>query len=167
MTCHSVDGAVIATLDHPKRVHSMQRTEGLVVTGCEDGSVRLWDLRAKGGASSSLVLPKAHSVRVRGLALPGLEDPTGGATPTYLATAASDGKIRLWDTRMAGRSADGGRDLGKWVGEVRPAAGERAGQGARLRLTGPFLACRSRRRRGLPAWWRRPTSPWASGGPRR
>lgn len=58
--------------------------------------------------------------RIRGIALPGLDSPSS-SNPTHLATASSDGRIRLWDTRMASSSADSpssGRQLDKYVGEA-------------------------------------------------
>lgn len=46
-----------------------------------------------------------HVRRIRGIALPGLADPTA-SVPTHIASASSDGRIRLWDTRMASTGPD-------------------------------------------------------------
>lgn len=91
------EGSLRASLSHERRVLCMaQHSDQALITGSEDGTIRLWDLRTSAVAHS---IQRAHASRLKGLAIvhPG---GAGSAVPQQLASAASDGIIRLWDTRM-------------------------------------------------------------------
>ena len=64
-----------------------------MLAGLEDGSLRLWDVRA-GQLQQSV--ERAHATRVRGL----LALQVAAGSVHHLASAASDGVVKLWDTRM-------------------------------------------------------------------
>ncbi|KAL6765140.1 WD40-repeat-containing domain protein [Haematococcus lacustris] len=104
VTMHSVgnEGALLATLNHPRRVLvSLQQEQHTLLTGLEDGAVKVWDLRSN---SVVLSLDRAHATRIRGLVAvrPGLS-----AVPEQLATAASDGSLKVWDMRQLSSSRGG------------------------------------------------------------
>ena len=76
----------IGKWEHPATVQCMGQLETCsIATGCDDGIVRLWDLR-EGTATRGCVIG-AHSVRVRGL------DVFLDNGLTYIATAASNGEL--------------------------------------------------------------------------
>ena len=73
--------------------------------GCEDGSLHVWDTRS---GERLMQLPSAHATRIRGLVIVPDTDSsdsrsqqTGSVGGSHLAlrvaTAASDGVLRLWD----------------------------------------------------------------------
>ena len=71
---------------------------GLLFTGGEDRSVSAWDT-----ASGKLAyrIEAAHSARVKGLVV--FKNRSGGQTSeesNFIASASSDGIIRIWDVRM-------------------------------------------------------------------
>eukprot|EP00873_Tetraselmis_striata_P026041 jgi/Tetstr1/446305/TSEL_033849.t1 len=98
------EGATLASFETPRRQISLL-TDGdnTAVTGAEDGGLRVWDIAT---GSLKIEVPRAHGARVRAIvALP------GGATtpdgfPAHLASASTDGVLKLWDVRMMG---SGGR----------------------------------------------------------
>eukprot|EP00898_Chlorokybus_atmophyticus_P003229 jgi/Chlat1/3907/Chrsp26S08864 len=102
VSLHSVeDGNVLASFKHSdKNILCMaHHQDQVVITGGEDKAVRVWDGRQEGAA---LEIASAHENRVRGLALPAAE---GASTiPAHIASASSDGFIKLWDTRVADAS---------------------------------------------------------------
>jgi hypothetical protein len=117
-------GGATATLRHPRPVlcAAWGRGERVVVTGCEDGAVRVW---AAEGGRELLRIARAHENRVKALAMPhcaadddGAEGGAaaaaaggGGAAallaevPELLATASSDGELRVWALRRAAAEA--------------------------------------------------------------
>lgn len=96
-------------------------------TGCEDGSLQLWDCRTSRPVAE---IPKAHATRIRGVAAVGsaasgaagaaAAESSGGnaaagrTTAPLAASASSDGTIRLWDLRTAGSHRWGRRQLADW-----------------------------------------------------
>ena len=60
------EGALVASLDHPRRVLcSLQQAEHIIMTGLEDGSVRVWDTRT---STAVHAWERMHATRLRGLA---------------------------------------------------------------------------------------------------
>mmetsp|Transcript_2944 Transcript_2944/g.6452 ORF Transcript_2944/g.6452 Transcript_2944/m.6452 type:complete len:445 (-) Transcript_2944:128-1462(-) len=93
----SGEGGLRATLTLPRRVMSaVQQDDDMLLTGLEDGSVRVWDLRA---STPVHVMERAHPSRVRGLAILRKGE---GKLPLQLASASTDGLIKTWDLRMLG-----------------------------------------------------------------
>lgn len=73
----------------------------LVLTGSEQGSLQLWDLRSAPHPAAELT--HAHNTRVRALSPLPWQQP---GLPGHVATAASDGTVRLWDWRAVSETAD-------------------------------------------------------------
>ena len=74
--------------------------DNVVFSGGEKGIVRGWDYRVP---DEILTLDSAHTRRIKGLAV-SLGD--NGPMPAMIASASSDGSIKVWDPRMLG--ANGG-----------------------------------------------------------
>lgn len=97
----------------PKAVFALDRRaqclafpcENSILTGSEEGAVRLWDPRA--GSGAVLTIPRAHSSRVKALA-PFSGDPVR-ETPGLVASASSDGSVKLWDFRVVTSTPSGER----------------------------------------------------------
>ncbi len=108
-------GALTATLHADSRVLALGggAAGGAVITAGEKGAVAAWDARTGGRVAE---LREASGARIRGVAVPwGAETPAGGpvdappghdALPRLVATASSDGIVRLWDMRRAGAGAE-------------------------------------------------------------
>eukprot|EP00775_Hariotina_reticulata_P009400 gene9400-9564_t len=83
----------------------------LLLTGQDDGTLLLWDTRCS-SQQPSAQLTKAHHGRIRALIAvsPG-QLPAGGGRgglPQHIASASSDGVVKLWDVRHFGNSGGGG-----------------------------------------------------------
>jgi hypothetical protein len=78
VTCHNTsgEGGVRAVLSHDRRVLCvLQQDEGLLMSGTEDGAMRLWDLRT---SSPQQQLERAHNTRIRAMVAASTSS-TGGA----------------------------------------------------------------------------------------
>jgi protein MAK11 len=114
-------GSVLGTLQHPRRVMCMAYagSDALLLTGSEDGALRLWDTQH---GKEVLCISRAHGSRVRSLVLPHSSSSSregGGsavasehAVPALVATASSDGTIKLWDLVAAVEAARAGGEGG-------------------------------------------------------
>ena len=65
----------------------------LLFTAGEECSIRAWDTRS---AEVAIFIESAHSNRIRGLATWGTSE---DALSSYVASASSDGFVRVWDAR--------------------------------------------------------------------
>ncbi|GFR40822.1 hypothetical protein Agub_g1445, partial [Astrephomene gubernaculifera] len=102
------EGGLLASYTAPRRITCSlpAPSEHLRLLGLEDGSVRVWDVRVREAGGLVGGWERAHGSRVRGMAAMQEGD---GPLPTSLATASSDGTIKLWDTRrLAGSLGSGG-----------------------------------------------------------
>uniref|UniRef100_A0A7I4EKH9 Anaphase-promoting complex subunit 4 WD40 domain-containing protein n=1 Tax=Physcomitrium patens TaxID=3218 RepID=A0A7I4EKH9_PHYPA len=94
-------GSTIHRLQHDKKVFCIaQREDNLLVTGGEDCIVRGWDTRSGKQAWS---IANAHSNRIKGVAIlrsKSATDENTGEPPVIVASASSDGLLKVWDTRM-------------------------------------------------------------------
>ena len=74
---------------------------GLLYTGGEDKSITAWDIKT---GKVAYCLEDAHTSRVKGIVvLTDTDGATGDDDPYLVASASSDGNIRVWDVRMAVR----------------------------------------------------------------
>ncbi|ONK65165.1 uncharacterized protein A4U43_C07F34360 [Asparagus officinalis] len=93
------DAKVVCEIEGGKRVLCVAvGKSGLLFTGGEDRSITCWD-SSTGKAAYSV--EDAHSTRVKGLVVfENKHDGQTSETPNILASASSDGVIRIWDIRM-------------------------------------------------------------------
>ena len=99
-------GELSATMTHSSRLlcSATSLAGGALLTGGEGKEVCGWDVRS---GQSLLAIPEAHTTRIRGIAVPwtpldgDADAQAAGPTtlPVLVATAGSDGLIKLWDTR--------------------------------------------------------------------
>ena len=93
-------------LPHPARLLCLaQASRGAVVTGAEDAGLRVWDLAGRRVVAE---VPRAHARRIKGVAVPasgGGEEGGRHGLPRLLASASSDGAVKVWDTRRLGAGA--------------------------------------------------------------
>ena len=120
-------GAVCGVFDAPSRVMcaTMAGSDALAVLGLEGGDVVGYDTRAP-PTKHALRITKAHPTRVKGVVVPyddhdagvAMGGPAWGATS--LVTASSEGVVRLWDLRVAGKGggAASARDIDEPVAEA-------------------------------------------------
>lgn len=74
---------------------------GILFTGGEDRNITAWDT-ASGKVAYSI--EDAHAARVKGIVvLSKNSDDSGEEDPYMVASASSDGVIRVWDVRMANK----------------------------------------------------------------
>lgn len=75
--------------------------DGILFTAGEDKNITGWDTKSEKVAYS---IEDAHSTRIKGLVLLSKSDGAMGEEDPYLvASASSDGVIRVWDVRMANK----------------------------------------------------------------
>jgi WD40 repeat protein len=104
----SGEGSILGTLVHTRRVlcsaFGSPTAEGncVLLTGVEDGSVKVWDLRTAACVHS---MERMHESRVRGLVV--VKGGSEGGMPEVFATASSDGVVKMWDSRKLGGDGSG------------------------------------------------------------
>ncbi|XP_077253843.1 transducin/WD40 repeat-like superfamily protein [Tasmannia lanceolata] len=96
----SEDARLVFEMENQKRVLCVAPGEsGLLFTGGEDRTVTAWDTMT---GKVAYCIEDAHSARVKGLVVLGSRNGGDAAESPYLvASASSDGFIRVWDMRMA------------------------------------------------------------------
>ncbi|KAK4440191.1 p21-activated protein kinase-interacting protein 1-like [Sesamum alatum] len=98
----SEDAKLIVELDNRKRVLcAAPGASGILFTGGEDRNITAWDT---GSGKVAYSIEDAHAARVKGIVV--LSKNSGGSEeedPYIVASASSDGVIRVWDVRMANK----------------------------------------------------------------
>lgn len=94
------DAKLVVELENRKRVLCAAPGEsGLLFTGGEDRSITAWDTNS---GKVAYCINDAHSARVKGIVVLSKGDVLAPSDDPYLvASASSDGVIRVWDVRMA------------------------------------------------------------------
>ncbi|KAJ7968980.1 p21-activated protein kinase-interacting protein 1-like [Quillaja saponaria] len=94
------DARLLFELDNQKRVLCVTPGEnGLLYTGGEDRNITVWDTNS---GKPAYCIEDAHSARVKGIVVLTKSDGAVDRDDPYLvASASSDGVIRVWDVRMA------------------------------------------------------------------
>lgn len=96
------DAKLISELENPnqKRVLcAMPGENGLLYTGGEDRNITAWDTNS---GKVAYCIEDAHSARLKGIVvLTKSNDTVSGDDPYLVASASSDGVVRVWDVRMA------------------------------------------------------------------
>ncbi|KAF5757190.1 putative transcription factor WD40-like family [Helianthus annuus] len=93
------DAKLVSELKGEKRVLCLApATNGLVYTGGEDRNLTAWDTIS---GKVAYCIEDAHSARLKGIVVLSKIDGTSDEEPFLVASASSDGIIRVWDVRMA------------------------------------------------------------------
>lgn len=94
------DARLLLEFECPKRVLcAAPAKNGLLYTGGEDRNITAWDINSGKIAYS---IEEAHPARVKGIVVLADSDGSAGDDDPYIvASASSDGVIRVWDVRMA------------------------------------------------------------------
>ncbi|XP_020586573.1 p21-activated protein kinase-interacting protein 1-like [Phalaenopsis equestris] len=102
ITVHNAEDAkIVQEMVGQKRVLCIATGEsGLLFTGGEDKNVIVWDTTSGKVAYS---IDGAHSTRVKGLVIFKRSDDKTHEALNCLASASSDGVIRIWDLRMVAK----------------------------------------------------------------
>ncbi|KAJ1266419.1 hypothetical protein BS78_08G149600 [Paspalum vaginatum] len=103
VTLHdSEDARIIHEMDCGKRVLALAPAKnGILYTGGEDRCITAWDL-SSGKASSRI--EGAHATRVKGVVVFDSQKKGGSVLSNLIASASSDGVIRIWDIRTIGNA---------------------------------------------------------------
>ncbi|KZV58271.1 p21-activated protein kinase-interacting protein 1-like [Dorcoceras hygrometricum] len=100
ITLHeSEDARLVLELDNEKKVLcAAPGANGILFTGGEDRSIKAWDT---GSGKVAYSIDDAHMARVKGIVVLSKNcDDSGKDDPVIVASASSDGVIRIWDVRM-------------------------------------------------------------------
>ncbi|KAK9074382.1 hypothetical protein SSX86_006980 [Deinandra increscens subsp. villosa] len=96
------DAKLITELESKKRVLCIASgMNGLLYTGGEDRTVTAWDTVS---GKVAYCIDDAHSARVKGIVVLSKIEGSSEDEPFLVASASSDGIIRVWDVRMANKS---------------------------------------------------------------
>ncbi|KAK4275569.1 hypothetical protein QN277_018627 [Acacia crassicarpa] len=95
------DARLLLEFQHPKRILCIEPAEnGLLYTGGEDRNITAWDPNS---GKVAYCIEDAHKTRIKGIVVLSKDGSDGNDDPHLVATASSDGVIRVWDDRMATR----------------------------------------------------------------
>ncbi|KAI3719690.1 hypothetical protein L6452_20592 [Arctium lappa] len=95
------DAKLIVELESKKKVLCIAPgMNGLLYTGGEDKNLTAWDTVS---GKVAYCIEDAHSARLKGIVVLSKIDGTSDDEPFLVASASSDGIIRVWDVRMANK----------------------------------------------------------------
>ncbi|KAF7834471.1 p21-activated protein kinase-interacting protein 1-like [Senna tora] len=96
------DARLLFEFENQKRILCIEPGEnGLLYTGGEDRNITAWDTNS---GKVAYCIEDAHNSRVKGIVvLTKSDDASSGDDPYLVASASSDGVIRVWDVRMASK----------------------------------------------------------------
>ncbi|VFQ74750.1 unnamed protein product [Cuscuta campestris] len=102
----SGDARIAMEFDNAKQVLCATPGKGgILFTGGEDQNITAWDTKS-GKVAYSII--KAHSARIKGIVVLSHNDNSSVEVDPYLvASASSDGNIRVWDIRNASKEESG------------------------------------------------------------
>ncbi|XP_059312553.1 uncharacterized protein LOC132063841 [Lycium ferocissimum] len=102
ITVHeSEDAKIVLEIGNDKKVLcATPGMKGVLFTGGEDKSVKAWDVSSGKVAYS---IEDAHSTRVKGIVVLHKDNDGDGDHEHIVASASSDGVIRVWDVRMTSK----------------------------------------------------------------
>ncbi|KVH97385.1 p21-activated protein kinase-interacting protein 1-like [Cynara cardunculus var. scolymus] len=96
------DAKLIVELEANKKVLCIAPgMNGLLYTGGEDKNLTAWDTVS---GKVAYCIEDAHSARLKGIVVLSKIDGTSDDEPFLVASASSDGIIRVWDVRMANKA---------------------------------------------------------------
>lgn len=96
----SEDARLVLELNNQKRVLcAAPGNNGILFTGGEDKNITAWDTAS---GKVAYCIEDAHSARVKGIVVLSKSDGATDDDPYIVASASSDGIVRVWDVRMAG-----------------------------------------------------------------
>ncbi|XP_071707750.1 uncharacterized protein [Rutidosis leptorrhynchoides] len=100
VSAHDAESAkLIVDMEAEKRIICIAPgTNGLLYTGGEDRNLTAWDTVS---GKVAYCIEDAHSARLKGIVVLSKIDGTHDDQPFLVASASSDGIIRVWDVRMA------------------------------------------------------------------
>ncbi|KAL3537738.1 hypothetical protein ACH5RR_001104 [Cinchona calisaya] len=97
----SEDARILSELDNKKRILcAVPGADGILFTGGEDRNITAWDTNSGKVAYS---IEDAHSARVKGIVVFSHSSGASSEDPFVIASASSDGVIRVWDVRMTNK----------------------------------------------------------------
>ncbi|KAL7089406.1 hypothetical protein ACP275_13G185700 [Erythranthe tilingii] len=97
----SEDAKLIFELDNKKRILcAAPGNNGILFTGGEDKNLTAWDTVS---GKVAYTIEDAHPARLKGIVVLSKNSDNSGEDPYLVASASSDGVIRVWDVRMAGK----------------------------------------------------------------
>lgn len=102
----SEDARIAMEFDNAKQVLCATPGKGgILFTGGEDQNITAWDTKS-GKVAYSII--KAHSARIKGIVvLSHIDNSSADVDPYLVASASSDGNIRVWDIRNASKEESG------------------------------------------------------------
>lgn len=89
------DVKAVLELESPSKILSACRvSEGILVTGCEDGSIRMWKINQEKQVGSLVGTWEGHQARIRALDVRNVDKDR-----TIIASGSTDGMVVIWEVQ--------------------------------------------------------------------